>query len=77
LAAWLEPTCVFAPANAVVLAKEIDEFIKTNTTFAVRSGGHAPTIGIALTNYGVLIAITNFKENTKLITKTLNNRNFK
>ncbi|KAF2796778.1 FAD-binding domain-containing protein [Melanomma pulvis-pyrius CBS 109.77] len=62
LAAWLEPPCVFTPANTQELADGVKILVKTNTTFAVRSGGHAPVTGLASTNHGVLIAMTHFTE---------------
>jgi hypothetical protein len=62
LAAWLEPPCVFAPVNTQGLADGVRILVKTNTTFAIRSGGHAPVTGIASTNHGVLIAMTHFTE---------------
>ncbi|KAF2823680.1 FAD-binding domain-containing protein [Ophiobolus disseminans] len=61
LAAWLEPDCVFAPASSSDLAGGVDVLIKSNTTFAIRSGGHAPTTGIASTGHGVLISMAQFK----------------
>ncbi|KAF2258649.1 hypothetical protein CC78DRAFT_548968 [Lojkania enalia] len=35
--------CVLAPARSSDLADRVDIFIKSNTTFIVRSGGHDPT----------------------------------
>lgn len=60
-AAWLEPDCVFSPSDASDLAAGLKILVQTNTTIAIRSGGHAPITGIANTNHGVLIGTTNLQ----------------
>ncbi|OKL59054.1 hypothetical protein UA08_05973 [Talaromyces atroroseus] len=61
---WLSPYCVFAPVNSTTLTSGVQLLVHTNTSFAVRSGGHQPIPGFASTDYGVMIATTHFTEKT-------------
>ena len=67
-AAALSPFCVFTPRSAHDLAEGIKILARTNTTFAVRSGGHSPITGVANTDHGVLIATSQFTEKTLIPT---------
>ncbi|KAI4861342.1 FAD binding domain protein [Hypoxylon rubiginosum] len=52
------PYCIFTPENANHVSAAVIELRRTQTQFAVRSGGHMPVKGAAGTNQGVLIAMT-------------------
>lgn len=60
----MTPYCVFSPTTSQNLAQGILILKATNTTFAVRSGGHAAVQGLAATSHGVLVATTQFTETT-------------
>ncbi|KAF7946730.1 hypothetical protein EAE96_009715 [Botrytis aclada] len=61
---WLSPYCVFSPLTSGDLATGVEILARTNTSFAIRSGGHAAVAGIASTDHGVMIATTSFTEKT-------------
>lgn len=55
----LSPHCVFAPSNAQDVSKALTILTKSQTKFAVRSGGHMPVPGASSITDGVLISLSN------------------
>lgn len=60
----LSPNCVFQPNDAKDIASFLTIIRKTQSMFAVRSGGHMPVPGAADTNNGVLLALTRLATNS-------------
>ncbi|KAH7349080.1 hypothetical protein BKA66DRAFT_516624 [Pyrenochaeta sp. MPI-SDFR-AT-0127] len=63
-AAWFNPTCVFVPKTAQVMAAEIRKLGQTKTPFAIRSGGHMAAAGHQSLDDGVMIVTTALTEMT-------------
>ena len=58
------PTCLFEPSAASVLADALQILERTQTSFAVRSGGHMPVPGAANITDGVLISMSRLNQVT-------------
>ncbi|KAF4540637.1 FAD-binding oxidoreductase [Lasiodiplodia theobromae] len=63
-AGWFDPTCIFVPETAAILADGVRTLSQSKTPFAVRSGGHMPVAGHQSIQQGVMIAMTHFIEKT-------------
>ena len=58
--AYERPACVFAPQDAEQVAFAVSTLGRTQTSFAVRSGGHMPVIGCNnIGSSGVLLSTSN------------------
>lgn len=55
----LSPQCVFAPSNAKDVSNALTILTRSQTKFAVRSGGHMPVPGASSITDGVLISLSN------------------
>ena len=55
--AWKTPACIYATRNADNLSEAIQIFQSTNTSFAIRGGGHNPLPGWANIDNGVLVSL--------------------
>lgn len=60
--AWASPWCIFLPDTVQQLQTVVPLLTKSNTTFAIRSGGHSPFPGAANIDEGVLIDLSNLDE---------------
>ncbi|OTA53613.1 putative FAD-binding oxidoreductase [Hypoxylon sp. EC38] len=58
--AWRVPACIVQPDNAAELQSVVKTLVNTNTSFAIRSGGHSPSPWAANIDGGVLIDMSNF-----------------
>ncbi|KAI1462947.1 oxidase/Diels-Alderase [Daldinia caldariorum] len=56
--AWKSPSCIFSPDNIDDLGRAVLIAGFSNTTFAVRSGGHSPLSGWASIDNSLLISMT-------------------
>lgn len=60
----LHPGCVFEPSTAPELSNGLKIIKKTQSKFAVRSGGHMPVPGAQSVNDGVMISMSKFNSKT-------------
>jgi hypothetical protein len=55
--AWKNPTCIISPTSPDEVIEAVKILRSSNTSFAIRSGGHSPLSGWADIEHGVLIAL--------------------
>jgi hypothetical protein len=55
--AWTNPACIISPTSADEVIEAVKILRSSNTSFAIRSGGHSPLSGWADIDNGVLIAL--------------------
>ena len=55
--AWKDPACIVSPKCTEEVVEAMEILRSTNTTFAIRSGGHSPLSGWADIDNSVLIAM--------------------
>ncbi|KAL6702551.1 hypothetical protein ACN47E_001548 [Coniothyrium glycines] len=60
--AWKDPTCIVSPRSTNEVVKALKILRATNSTFAIRSGGHSPLAGWADIDDGVLISLKRMNE---------------
>ncbi|KAF1843187.1 bifunctional solanapyrone synthase [Cucurbitaria berberidis CBS 394.84] len=60
--AWKSPACIVSPKCTDEVIDAMKILRSTNTTFAIRSGGHSPLSGWADVNNGVLIAMRDLSD---------------
>jgi hypothetical protein len=60
--AWKDQACIISLTCADELVEAVKILRSTNTSFAIRSGGHSPLSGWADINNGVLIALRGFAD---------------
>ncbi|KAI1456430.1 putative FAD-binding oxidoreductase [Annulohypoxylon moriforme] len=58
--AWGSPTCIFQPTTVGELQTALPILVESNSSFAVRSGGHMPVSKAANIDEGVLIDMSKF-----------------
>ncbi|KAK6196699.1 hypothetical protein LQW54_011267 [Pestalotiopsis sp. IQ-011] len=53
--AALKPACIVRPKNAKEVSAALNAIVQGNKNFAVRSGGHAPSVGVSNISEGITI----------------------
>jgi FAD/FMN-containing dehydrogenase len=62
--AWKKPACIVSPKCADEVVEAMKILRSTNSTFAIRGGGHSPLSGWADIDNGVLLAMRNIADKT-------------